>query len=272
MKRFIATILIYICFIALFLFAVFLVDLLPRIRWNVWEMPKGKLPIAMSVYESDKRQIERCCLNNMEYTRTHWDTLFSGNNGDSMRFFRKYVARRSLKEDKNIASPLETRKTCEVTVDTIVYDKTGLKCIAFIVVKEIPYRLPGLSDNCERYREFSSFAMAGVREKIDDRMQMFPLEHMSAFGFESHRSVANAVEEYYYTQLIGESVFRLLSEQDIKMQENVDDPAFFEKAPIFQKFDRERFGNNYSIHFEDTLYNCQVYFSGGAFYKYNYPY
>lgn len=267
MKRFFLILLLYILFIAVFALAFILIVYRPQIRWKLWEMPKGKLPVAVSVYERDKKQIEESYLNNLEYVRTHIDS-----SKDPENYYRGYVTWFSLKEKEYTASPFEARQTFEITVDTIVYDKTGLKCIAFIVIKEILIPHPDFEDNCEKNREYSARAMVGLRNRIEERMQMYPSNIFGAVGFESHRSAANAIEEYYYTELKGYPCPMGAPYGCKRYGENVGDSAFFENTPLFQKFDRNRFKDKYSIYFEDTLYNCQVFYASGAFYKYDYPY
>ena len=99
---------------------------------NTWVIPKGICPVSYDIYQIDKSQIVEFMYNNLEYFRQHYDSCISTNSPE-FHIFKSYTER--LHEGLGVykASPIESTKEYNIDVDTIVYSKDGLKCIAFVV-------------------------------------------------------------------------------------------------------------------------------------------
>lgn len=238
----------------------------------------GVMPVSKEIYQRDKEQIGTCFIENVEYFRLYHRYEYNAINyldsikklsdkyyqkypqakWDAANFFEPYASRYSLQKDTYVNSPLPTKDQLLVTTDTIYYNKTGLLCVAFLVIELRYSKINGLEDARDKGREFDANAIIGFRVSKDSLFRIYPLEKHRVTGFSSYKEAAKVLEDLYCNHLIGLGCTGSVYE-DMMFKQNVGDNAFFEKAPYFQRYD-------------NTTYNFQMYRHLGKNYHFDYHY
>ena len=238
----------------------------------------GIMPVSNEIYQRDKEQIANCFIDNVEYFRLFhrydydavrdFDSIKSNYNGyyqkypdakwDPANFFEPYATRYSLVKDNYVNSPLPIKDQLKVTTDTIFYNKTGLICVAFLVMENKYSKIKGLEDDRDKGREFDARAMIGCRVSKDSLFKIYPLEKHKATGFRNYVEAANILEDLYCNHLNGIGSTGSVYE-GLMFKQNVGDKEFFEKSPYFQKYD-------------SVTYNFQMYRHLGKDFRFNYRY
>lgn len=240
----------------------------------------NNLPFSSGItqnYIKDKKQIENCFIENVEYFRKHHaynfkiyvnspDSLkqeyeeyyqkYPGANWDPANFFEPYASRYDLKQDKYVESPIPTEQQLTVTADTIVYSKDSLFCIALLVLHLHYDEIKDLEQKRDEDREYSAKAVVGYRVNAEEPFDIYPLKKHSVTGFESYKAASTMIKDLYFNRLKGIGSTGSIYE-GMKFKQNIGDKDFFEKSPYFEKYD-------------DNHFNFQMYRHLGKDYPYDY--
>jgi len=235
-----------------------------RISNGRWRIPEGLPPVALEVYQNDKKQIIKLLYNNIEYYRMHYDLYrYSHNPDPGFHIFKSYIEQYSEELGTWTVSPVPAKDQYEITIDTIVYSNNGLRCIAFVVTRKIDIKQSEYDVNCESDIKFDAWAWIGIRTHLNDQFKIAPSQTFAVLSF-SGESAVKGLEELYYTKL--KEVHSMQAPfSKLLFEQNVGDSAFFEKAPYFQMFDRNKYEGQ--ICFDGPAYIFQIYYSLGRFYK-----
>lgn len=236
------------------------------------------MPVSLEIYQRDKEQIATCFIDNVEYFRLflryeydakiYLDSMkiisdeyykqYPQAKWDAANFFEPYATRYSLVKDNYVNSPLPTIDQLKVTTDTIFYNKSGLLCVAFLVIENKYSKIKGLEDARNSDRRFDARAMIGYRLTTDSLFKMYPLEKHIVTGYRNFEEATNILKDLYCNHLIGIGSTGSVYE-GLTFKQNIGDKDFFEKSPYFQKYD-------------SITYNFQMYRHLGKDFKFNYRY
>lgn len=200
---------------------------------------RAKMPVDEVVYASDKQLIAKYFIDNVEYFRR---CLFY--ESDSIAYLKHYqrpesivkdwawyympYARRYLKNHlDDTFSPLPTESQIEVTVDTIIYNKTGDLFVAFICIENHFCSLPN-TNSVLGYISYDSHAMIGYRDHFDNVIKVYPLSEFNYHNMVFRNQAVSLLKFEYMHYLILQSLGR---------HKNVGAKDFFEKSEYFQKND-----------------------------------
>ena len=217
----------------------------------------------------DKEQIAYAFMANVD---TIWRTLYKVDKNVSYDNKNKYVDDPSIfysmlcfRDDfKNHTTSLlseSPKNVYEAFTDLVLYSKDKLLCMAFVVIRQDYY--DGRS-NDELPPYFRCFVVLGKRKNREDKFKIFLRFGVTTAAFGSADiKVARMIENtQLYTR--GETydtrdVYPVEDEWKLPLP---SDPDFFEKHPLFEKFD-------------DSTYNFEWYKTEGTpekYYRYDYPY
>ncbi|MBY5952939.1 hypothetical protein KUV23_18325 [Algoriphagus marincola] len=206
-------------------------------------------------YDEDKKQIANCFMANIEYYRkfhgyglnvytdspdslkrkysTHY-AKYPGAEKDPANFFEPYASRYNSLNETYVNSPFQTKNQLTITTDTIIYNKNGLFCVAFLVIHLNYDEIEGLESKRDSGREFDAKAIIGYRESIEAPFDIFPLTKHQVIGFESYDAAILMLKDLYFNHLKGKGSTGTVYEGE-KFRHNVGDKNFFNFAPYFQK-------------------------------------
>ena len=236
------------------------------------------MPVSKEIYQRDKEQIGNCFIDNVEYFRLfhryeYDDDRISDSiknisidyyqkypqaRWDAANFFEPYATRYSLVKDNYVNSPLPTKDQLKVATDTLFYNKTGLVCVAFLVIELKYTKVNGIEDARKAGREFDAKAIIGFRKDISCPFEIYPLEKHMVTGFGDYKEAVDILKDLYCNHLKGSGSTGSVYE-GLMFKQNVGDKDFFEKSPYFQKYD-------------SITYNFQMYRHLGKDFKFNYRY
>ena len=237
-------------------------------RDHAWKVPKGKCPVTNEIYQKDKSQIVDFMYKNLEYFRQNYDSCCNRNYPE-FQIFKSYTERLQEGLGGYKASPIESIKEFIIDIDTIVYSKDGLKCIAFVIFQSNNIELKGWKERNEHGREFDAWGWIGLRDSIDEPLDLYRSDTFGAGGYPNAKIAARLLEELYFTKL--KDVHSMSGPfYNLLFYHNVGDSGFFENAPYFQTFHRKDYSGKF--YFEDSAIICQVYYSSGCFYKLDFPF
>lgn len=224
------------------------------------------LPIDLKTYYQDKKFISDCYVNNVEYyrlyTRHRQDTVGSTEHyrkypyaeKDPAYFFQPYACRLTDDyESKN--SPLPTRSQINVSVDTIIYNKTGNLFVAFVCIEKKYSKVRGL---CDERHSYDGRAMIGYRDTINGSIKVYPLTNFLVVGMDIKKLAMYLIRRDYETNFKKSYLYSDLYDES-SYKGNVGDKDFFEKSILFKKYD-------------STHYYFQLYKDMGTIKEYKYPY
>jgi len=212
--------------------------------------------IPKDIYERDKAQIEDCFMRNVEYYRLHhYDESNEKAQTDPLYFYLPYAEVEVPGSVNGIMCPLNVHKYLKVTVDTILYDKRGLKCFAFLGVYTKTIN-KGWFITCENGKNYDARAIIGIRDRIKDSLKIVPNSYFVMLQFDTYPKAVNELKHMYFHRLKS-SWLSVLFNGERKYKHNVGDENFFEKSPLFDKLD-------------NNIYNFQsrCYKNGGCLYPY----
>ncbi len=235
------------------------------------------MPVSKKIYQRDKEQIANCFIENVEYFRLFHRYEYDDDRlpdsvknkayeyyqnypqarWDAANFFEPYATRYSLVKNNYVNSPLPTKDQLKVTTDTIFYNKTGLLCMAILVIENNYSNIKGLEDDRDKGREFDATAVIGTRDSINEFLKIYPRDEQKVTGFESYYAAAATLKNLYCKELISMSGSAFTVFEGKKFKQNVGDDDFFENSPYFQKYD-------------SATYNFQMYRHLGKDYRFNY--
>lgn len=109
--------------------------LLTLFSCNPKQIKQPKCPlITPEIYERDKRQVADCIMRNIEYIRTNYCDSIQYT--DIANFYMPYVEFYHGDRDYYVSAPIPSSDYVKVTVDTIIYDTSGVKCFVFFVIEK----------------------------------------------------------------------------------------------------------------------------------------
>ncbi|MFV0290455.1 MAG: hypothetical protein ACK5IJ_06075 [Mangrovibacterium sp.] len=228
--------------------------------------------------ERDKEQIANCFIENVEYFRQYhryddkvyiddpdsikaerkaYCNKYPGADRDPANFFEPYATRFSLEKDEYINSTLPTDSQLKVVVDSIVYSRDSLFCVAFLVI-ELKYdNIKGLENARVEDRRFDGKAVIGYRDGKEKPFSIYPITNFSITGFQNYKETVDELEYLYFNMLKNSSLGGIYKGH--KFNQNVGDKDFFNKSPYFKKH-------------KNGMYNFMMYRYLGKEYQYNYQF
>ena len=200
-------------------------------------------------YLNDKKQIADYILKNVEFYRLNPEANSISCYPDYANDFFPYSRMTEIASDTRVTSPIPASQYLSVFVDTIVYNQHGTKCFIFCavetkVIKSKRYRMR------RKNRNIDAKAYVGVRDTISDSLMIYPFKKYQVL-FNGDRKACKYVEFYYFHWLKGDYLSGSHYEGFGAFKQNVDDPDFFEKSIIFQRYDDSTF--NYQYHYMDLM-------------------
>lgn len=208
-------------------------------------MHTREMPINIETYLSDKNTISKNFIDNVEYFRTyhlyeidsidyiHHYQKYPYAQNDPANFYVPYGCRIVNQEDKFISSPYPTSSQISVSVDTIIYDRTGNLFVAFICIENKFNKIPDLRDVPHR---FDGRAMIGYRDNSDNSLKIFPLTNYMAIGLNNKNDALNSIKRDYMKNLKGSYLAGSVYGSNV-FAENIGDIDFFQKSIFFAKYD-----------------------------------
>lgn len=264
---------IYLVHVVYNSFYIYLVGLNPfsAISYLLFDPNKsnGVMHVDSLTYIQDKDSISKLYINNIEYYRLHH--LYGNNFTEAavIKHYSKYpqaiwdpgglyqrYGSRMLKNNHliEVASPFHTASQIEVSVDTIIYDKTGTFFVAFVCIEKHFDKLPEFVDD----NTFDANALIGYRDSIENKIKIYPFDNFQAVDFDDKGKVLKCIKYDYMHFIKGNTLAGSVYESHT-FPGNVDDPVFFESI-LFQKYN-------------STYYYFQVFKSTkGEVHAYDYPY
>lgn len=193
--------------------------------------------VPHALYERDKRQIEDCFMKNVEYYRLHhYDESYKKAQEDPLYYYLPYAQAMIPGSVNGIMCPLNVKKYLKVTVDTIIYDKRGLKCFAFLGI----YRKTidkGWYKTCTKGKNYDARAVIGIRDRMGDSLTIVPNASFVVLLYDTYRKAVDLLE-YLYCNKLKESWLSILYHGGkAEYIHNVGDEGFFEESPFFKKND-----------------------------------
>ena len=141
--------------------------------------------------------------------------------------------------------------------DLILYNKDKLLCLTFIVL-----RVDLIDFGWKRPPNFKTYVVIGKRENINDPFKIFVRDDGVYYGAPSRKIIKNTEEYILYDKGATYKYSDVYPVTDTDSLPLPSDPDFFEKHPLFEKFD-------------DSTYNFEWYKTEGTpekYYRYDYPY
>lgn len=232
---------------------------------------RNVMPVNMDTYLNDKKNISKFYIENVEYYRLYArygrDTIGDAEHfrkypyaaSDPANFFEPYANRMISNKNKYsyifINSPLPTSSQINVSVDTIIYNKTGELFVAFVCIENKYSKIRGL---CDERHCFDGKAMIGFRDSVDNSIKVYPLTNFETIGMDSKKLAIFFTRFDYMVNLKGSSIAGSVFGTN-RFKENVGDKDFFENSQFFKK---DKFS-----HYYFQLYND---IDGTKIYKYPY--
>ena len=139
--------------------------------------------------------------------------------------------------------------------DLILYDKDKLLCMAFIVLRR-DFGYHKISP------QFETYVVIGERENINEPFKIFVRDNGVLYGGKSRKIIKYTEEYILYDKGATYKYSDVYPVTDTDSLPVLSDPDFFEKHPLFEKFD-------------DSTYNFEWYKTEGTpekYYRYDYPY
>ena len=139
----------------------------------------------------------------------------------------------------------------------VLYNKDKLLCMAFIVLRNDLYN--GFK---ERPPHFKTYVVIGKRKNINDPFKIFVRGDGVRYDVPSRKIIKYTEEHILYDKGATYRYFDVYPVTDTDSLPLPSDPDFFEKHPLFEKFD-------------DSTYNFEWYKTEGTpekYYRYDYPY
>lgn len=214
--------------------------------------------VDMKVYISDKQNIRQNYLDNIEYFRIHHlyndvDTInFSHHYNkypyamtDPANFYLPYACRMHSMHHKGykfINSPYPTKSQVDVTVDTIIYDKTGNMFVAFVCIEKKFAKVPQLTDIPHTY---DARALIGYRDVTTSSLKAYPLTNFACVSFKKKWIALQLIKKDYMRNLKGSYLAGSVYGTN-RFAKNVGDTDFFNESLFFKKYD--------SVHYYFQLY------------------
>lgn len=222
---------------------------------NDCEIPKADAPQpSKQRLERDGKQLAWDFVNIVEYYRLaqRADSLDWADSHDPAYFYFPYAQRETI-DGVSVASPLPTSSQINVYVDTILYNADGNICFALLIIKA------KYSDLCNFQKEFETYpysacAIVGYRENQSMPYSQYPVTAFSAMS-DTYKEAQRVIRECYFLSLNKATggYYNVFNEEPYKY--NIGNPDFFDKSPLFQKYD-------------STRYNFQMYRKDGKIQEY----
>ena len=205
--------------------------LLTLFSCNSKQIKQPKCPlITPEIYERDKRQVADCIMRNIEYIRANYCDSIQYT--DIANFYMPYVEFYHGDRDYYVSAPIPSSDYVKVTVDTIIYDTSGVKCFVFFVIEKKTVVVDGFKSR-EDGRNFDANALVGIRKQVADSLCLYPFVKFKTFGFESYQSAIKELKRLYFNHLKGDCIAGSVY-KNRRFDYNVGEQGFFESV-IYQK-------------------------------------
>lgn len=213
----------------------------------------------------DKEQIAAAFMANVD---TIWRTLYKADKDSTINnkteyvndpaYYSEFCYLLNYKRFSKSLLPKSPKEYFKAFTDLIVYSKDKLLCMAFVVIRQDVY---DGRDKLPPY--FCGNIVIGKRKNKEDKFKIFRRFDFSFMYSSSIKDAASGFEDLLlYSKgetYITMDVYPVKNERKLPV---LSDPDFFEKHPLFEKFD-------------DSTYNFEWYkreSRPGEFFKYDYPY
>lgn len=205
--------------------------------------------------QKDGEQIIEDFISAVEYYRLaqQSDTMTWEKSHDPQNFYEPLAHRETL-DEFYVASPLPTSTQIKVYVDTILYNNDDSLCFALLIVKT---QYSDLKNFQYRSKDspYNAYAIAGYREHKYSSYIQYPIVAFGVFGMDTYDDAKRVIRAQYFKQLSNASGSYSTVYEGVPFKYNVCDPDFFDKSPLFQKYD-------------STRYNFQMYRKDGKIQEY----
>lgn len=198
----------------------------------------------------DEQQISKAFIINVEAIRIELTSPDGCRNGnlDYENVFLPYAIRYNIEEQKYQASPFPTFRQISVSVDTVVYSKDSLLCVALL---DIENHYTDVSP-FEKIRDGKVFydgkAMIGYRDSIGKPFQIFPFNIFSVMGYDNRDAVHNLMRRYYFFDIVGKSTPAGTNIEGDIYKYGIGSPEFFVEAPNFKRNKYDDYKFKYYLH------------------------
>lgn len=228
----------------------------------IFPVPKwGEKSVTQCTYEKDKKQIETCFLNNVEYYRSHFDDYYYTDSDSTeiwstdLRYFYLVYARKWDTNDRCYKNQNSSaRSYLDIHVDTIVYNKAGTLCIAFYWTynKQADYR-----------EEYSAGALIGYRKKETDSLDIYPASTSVSYSpkrdrFQNPYFLPTGQHEARLTELVYFYKLKYFGEggnilyKGMNFEQRLAEDNFFDECPYFMKYNDSLY---YFQMYQETIFN-----------------
>lgn len=185
----------------------------------------------------DARQIENTFISIVEsFRKTIAANDSSGTNSseeiDPANFFSPYAIRLNHQTLEYEASHFITSKEITVNVDTIVYSKDSLLCVALIGIEDHYANLYIKQKNMYPY---DGRAVIGCRDSIDSPFQIYPFLKFAIIGYGSLNEVFKDLRYYYFIDIVGDGGPTGTNLEGYIYTNGLGNPNFFIDAPNFKR-------------------------------------
>ena len=160
--------------------------------------------------------------------------IYSTKDLDPANFFLPYAIRYNYKNNRYEASPFITSKQITVNVDTIVYNRDSLLCVALLGIEKHymdlhPYEAKGMTEI-----SYDGRVVIGCRDSINSPFKIFPFMMLSIVGYEDIDIVYKDLKNYYFHNIVGK-----IAPMGTNMEGDIytcglSDSTFFIDAPVFK--------------------------------------
>jgi len=191
---------------------------------------------ANTVYSKDAHQIENTFISNVEEIRkliAEKDSFEAGSlpDIDPKELFMPYALRYNQKYLRYEASPVVTSKQITVNVDTIVYNRDSLLCVALICIEKhytniYPYEPKG--------NYYDGKAVIGCRDSINSPFKLYPFLILDIVSYENKKDVCRDLRRYYFVDIAGHLAPGGTNLEGDIYPCGLSSPDFFTVAPEFK--------------------------------------
>lgn len=149
--------------------------------------------------------------------------------------FLPYAIRYNYKSNRYEASPVNTSTQITVNVDTIVYNKDSLLCVALLDIishysNAYPYE-PRRTDEMI----YDGRAVIGCRDSVNSTFKIYPFTLFTIFGYGDIDEVNLDLRSYYFHEIAGKEAPTGTNIEGGIYTCGIGDPKFFIDAPDFKR-------------------------------------
>ena len=209
--------------------------------------------------ERDKKQIVQTYIDAVEYYRQQCILHGCDSVYDVTGMFCRYAIRDIGNDDSSecIPSPYPADTQIEVRVGEIFYDKSNLLCATIIAVNKT-FTNPDSLSNYDSECHYKGICVIGRRHKVEEPFMLYPISAYSCWAYSFER-VFELMKSFAYRFMKDYTGSFTVVFQGEYYGYNMQDPQFFEKSPLFQKFDEKRYNFQMRRFYNDRLGKIDYY-------------